>query len=63
MGKVTTVFQLAYIVAVLLGTAVSLPGWVLFTSLAAVSALTVISGLHYLVRGVRILSTPQGVRA
>jgi cardiolipin synthase len=63
MGKVTTVFQLAYIVAVLLGTAVALPGWVLFASLVAVSALTVISGLHYLVRGVRILSSQQGVRA
>jgi cardiolipin synthase len=63
VGKVTTVLQLAYIVAVLLGTAMPLPGWLLLVSLVAVAALTVVSGLHYIVRGVRILGAQQGVRA
>lgn len=63
MGKVTTVLQLTYIVAVLLGTAMPLPGWVSLVSLAAVAALTVASGLHYIVRAVRILGALQDVRA
>jgi cardiolipin synthase len=63
MGKVTTVLQLAYIVAVLLGTAMPLPGWLILVSLVAVAVLTVVSGLHYIVRGVQILGAQQGVRA
>ncbi len=63
LGKVTTVLQLAYIVAVLLGTAMPLPGWVVLVSVLVVAALTVASGLHYIVRGVRILGAQQGVRA
>ncbi|MFZ5864120.1 MAG: CDP-diacylglycerol--glycerol-3-phosphate 3-phosphatidyltransferase [Nitrospirota bacterium] len=63
MGKATTVLQLVYILAVLAGTTMPLPGWVILVSLGGVSVLTVASGLHYLIRGVQILGAQQGVRA
>lgn len=56
MGKATTVIQLVYIVAVLLGTTATVPEWLAWTVLAAMVGLTVASGLHYVFRGVKILS-------
>ncbi len=60
MGKATTVLQLVYIVAVLVGTTAALPVWVLVAILAAMIALTVVSGLHYVFRGVKILHVYNG---
>lgn len=60
MGKVTTVIQLVYIIAVLVGTTASVPEWILWAVLAAMIALTVASGLHYVFRGVKILSGYPG---
>lgn len=60
MGKVTTVIQLVYIIAVLVGTTAAVPEWVPWTILAVMVGLTVASGLHYVFRGVKILSVHPG---
>jgi cardiolipin synthase len=60
IGKVTTVIQLVYIVAVLVGTTAPVPEWVLWSVLGAMVGLTVASGLHYVFRGVKILSVHPG---
>jgi cardiolipin synthase len=60
MGKATTVLQLLYIVAVLFGTTAALPVWLVGAILAATIGLTVVSGLHYVFRGVKILNEYNG---
>lgn len=49
-GKMTTLFQISYAVAVLLQNAYSFPGVLVTGFMWAVAALTVFSGLHYIVR-------------
>ncbi len=63
MGKATTVIQLLYIGAVLLGMSATVPDWLLWAVLAAMVGLTVASGLHYVFRGVKILSLQPGPAA
>jgi cardiolipin synthase len=60
IGKATTVIQLVYIVAVLVGTTTALPPWSLWSLLAVMVTLTVASGLHYMFRGVKILTPNHG---
>jgi cardiolipin synthase len=56
MGKTTTVLQLTYIVAVLVRATAALPDQLVGAILAVMIALTVASGLHYVFRGVQMLS-------
>jgi len=60
MGKTTTVIQLVYIIAVLVETTAAVPPWSLWAVLAVMVAVTVASGLHYVFRGVKMLSVPDG---
>jgi cardiolipin synthase len=63
IGKATTVLQLAYVLAVLTTATTPLPAWVSHSVLAAMVAFTVVSGLHYTLRGVQMLSAQQGGHA
>jgi cardiolipin synthase len=60
IGKATTVIQLVYIIAVLVGTTAAVPQWLLWSVLAVMVAVTVASGLHYMFRGVKILNLNHG---
>ncbi len=57
LGKATTLFQATYVILVLALTARGLDPVILFPLLLAMSLLTVLSGLHYIVRGVYRLHT------
>lgn len=56
LGKVTTVIQLAYVLAVLADVTMALPTWLPQVVLAAMVAVTVASGLHYVFRGIKMLN-------
>lgn len=60
IGKITTVIQLVYIVAVLVGMTTAVPEWLLWSVLAVMLTVTVASGLHYVFRGVRMLNLNHG---
>lgn len=60
IGKTTTVIQLVYVIAVLVGTTATVPQWLLWAVLAVMVAVTVASGLHYVFRGVKILNLNHG---
>lgn len=62
IGKGATVLQLAYVFVVLMTATTPLPAWLLQSVLAAMVVCTVVSGLHYVVRGVQMLSGQPGGR-
>ncbi|HLV02418.1 MAG TPA: hypothetical protein VKZ59_14195, partial [Acidobacteriota bacterium] len=61
-GKLTTVSQLALIMAVLVSNLVQYPLPGLSVLFFATLALTLISGLHYMARGMRLIGQNSEVR-
>ena len=59
LGKATTLFQASYIILVLALIARGLDPVLLFPLLLVMSLLTVLSGLHYILRGVNRLNSAQ----
>ncbi len=59
LGKATTLFQAIYIISVLALTAQGLDPVFLFPLLLTMSLLTVLSGLHYILRGVNRLNNAE----
>ena len=59
VGKATTLFQATYIILVLALTAQGLDPVILFPLLLTMSVLTVLSGLHYIFRGVNRLNRAE----
>lgn len=59
VGKATTLFQATYIILVLALTAQGLDPVILFPLLLTMSVLTVLSGLHYIFRGVNRLNRTE----
>ncbi|MBI3608675.1 MAG: CDP-alcohol phosphatidyltransferase family protein [Nitrospirae bacterium] len=55
MGKATTVAQLVYVVAALLGMTTPMAPRLVGVVLAVTLGLTIVSGLHYMFRGIRML--------
>ena len=60
LGKATTLFQLTYIILVLAFTAYEMDSSALDPLLSMMSLLTVLSGLHYIVRGCRHVNAAEG---
>ncbi len=60
LGKATTLFQVSYIILVLAFISQGLDPVLLFPLLSIMSLLTVLSGLHYIVRGVSQLNISEG---
>ncbi len=60
LGKATTLFQVSYIILVLACISQGLDPVLLFPLLSMMSLLTVLSGLHYIVRGVSQLNISEG---
>ena len=60
LGKATTLFQVIYVILVLALTAQGLDPVMLFPLLLMMGLMTVLSGLHYIVRGVRQLNISEG---
>jgi len=60
LGKATTVFQSAYIILVLALSSRQFDPALLTPLLYTMSILTVVSGLHYIVRGVSKMNSPSG---
>jgi len=59
ISKITTFFQIFTVFFVLFAKSISLPAgyeWMLFVCFAVTALLTIISGLHYLLRGIRLMS-------
>lgn len=56
MGKVTTVMQLLYVFAILIASSRPFPSEVAHGLLVLMVGVTLASGLHYLYRGIRMLS-------
>ena len=59
-GKATTVAQLLYVLAVLVGMIAPVSSTVFALGLAVMLVLTMVSGLHYVLRGIRLLSGDGG---
>ncbi len=59
LGKATTLFQASYIILVLALTSQGLDPVLLFPLLLTMSLLTVLSGLHYILRGVNRLNIAE----
>lgn len=59
LGKATTLFQATYIILVLTLAAQGLDPVLLFPLLLTMSLLTILSGLHYIVRGVSQLNSAE----
>ena len=59
LGKSTTVVQLIYVTLILVMAAVQGPRVSLFPILVATIGLTILSGLHYIYRGIRHLNSEQ----
>ena len=59
LGKATTLLQASYIILVLALTAQGIDPALLFPLLLTMSLLTVLSGLHYILRGVRRLNNAE----
>jgi flagellar biosynthesis component FlhA len=60
VGKATSVAQLLYVLAVLVEMIVPVPSTMFAPGLAVMLALTMVSGLHYVFRGIRLLSGDGG---
>lgn len=60
IGKGTTVAQFVYVLASLLGMIDPVPPAAMTLALAAMLGLTIASGLHYVFRGIRMLSGEDG---
>jgi len=60
VGKATTVAQLLYVLAVLVEMIVPVPSTMFAVGLAVMLVLTIASGFHYVLRGIRLLSGDGG---
>jgi len=61
VGKATVVAQLLYVLAVLVGMIAPVPSSVFVVGLVVMLVLTMASGFHYVLRGIRLLSGDGGV--
>lgn len=59
VSKMTTLLQLLTVLSVLIAKAIALPGsqgWILYLFFGLTALFTAVSGLHYLMRGIRLMN-------